>query len=57
MTYSRMSDAVFYNANIALLACQLTMMLISLGVALYAVSSARQARTVSSTLQPVKTDV
>ncbi len=54
MTYSRMSDAVFYNANIALLACQLTMMLISLGVALYAVSSARQARTVSSTLAASK---
>ena len=43
-----MSDATFYNSNIALLACQFCIMLISLGVALYAVKSARAARTVTS---------
>lgn len=36
-----MSDAVFCNSNISLLACQLFEMLVSLSIALYAVSSAQ----------------
>ena len=52
MTYSGMSDDVFYNSNISLLACQLFVMLVSLSVAIYAVIT---ARTSAATLAASKT--
>ena len=55
MTYASMSDAVFYNSNISLLACQLFVMLVSLSVAIYAVTTARRPRTSAATLASSKT--
>ncbi len=55
MSYSSMSDAVFYNSNISLLACQLFVMLVSLSVAIYSVSTARRPKTTAATLAASKT--
>ena len=55
MSYPGMSDAVFYNSNICLLACQLGVMLVSLSVAIYAVRSARRVAPAAATLAASKT--